>query len=105
MRIQFIQSFINLILRNSTFREFKRNLYKSFIGKSIDYYNCKFDEIVSLGTDCEISQRLTDIFINGKFEHYLYTWSFEYDRSLFLESLKNNLPRQDLRLFFQRANE
>lgn len=89
MRIPIIQSIINLILRKSTFREFKRNVYKSFIGKNIDYYNCKFDEIVSLGYDCEISQRLTDIFINGKFEHYLFTWSYENNRDLFIEALKH----------------
>ncbi len=54
----------------------------------VQYSNCKYNEIVSLGYNCEVSQRLQDIF-NKKFEHYLFTWSYECDRELFLESLNN----------------
>lgn len=56
--------------------------------KKIDYYNCNYDEIVSLGYNCEVSQRFCDIFINSAFEHFLFTWSYERDRYLFLSSLE-----------------
>lgn len=78
-------------------RRLKRKFYELIAGKKIDYYNCNFNEIISLGYNCEISQRLSDIFKKGKFEHYLYTWSYEYDRNLFLESLNhlNNFANSD----------
>ena len=89
MHIYIIQDIINLIRHKIFYREFKRNLYKFLCGKKINYYNCNFDEIISLGYNCEISQRLCDIFIDANFQHYLFTWSYQYDKKLFIQALQN----------------
>ena len=57
--------------------------------QKIDYYACNFDEIVGLGYNCEISQRMREIFKDSKFEHYLFTWSYVHDRELFIKSLSD----------------
>lgn len=88
MKICILQDLIDLIRRKITYRQFKRKFYKCVCGK-IDYYKCNYDEIISLGYNCEVSQRLSDIFSNEKFEHYIYTWSYQYDRNLFIDSLNN----------------
>lgn len=80
---------IDFLTQKITYRKYKRRLYRFTFGKMFDYYNCNFDEVISLGYNCEISNRLYDIFTKGNFEHYLYTYTYEHDRNSFLESLKN----------------
>ncbi len=43
--------------------------------------------IVSLGYNCEISFRIENYF--NKLDSYLFSWSFEEDRELFLKALEN----------------
>lgn len=45
-------------------------------------------DFVSLGFNCEVSQRFQDAFPQG-ISHYLFTWTYDHDRNLFLEALKN----------------
>lgn len=47
----------------------------------------KTDRIISLGYNCEISFRLEDYFTD--LDSYLFSWSYECDRDLFVEALKN----------------
>ncbi len=70
-------------------RKLKRDFFRFMAGKKLDYYNCNYNDVISFGYNCEVSQRLSDIFKDNKFEHYLYTWSYENDRDLFLDSLNN----------------
>lgn len=51
-----------------------------------DYFNCYWDDVIGLGYNCEVSARLQDVF-GDKFSHYLFTWSYQYDRDLFLDAL------------------
>ena len=46
-----------------------------------------FDEVVSLGYNCEISFRLENCF--GKINSWPFSWSFILDRNLFLEALNH----------------
>ena len=77
---------LNLIQKGNFIQFLIHSIIQILTKNKIDYYDCNFDEIVSLGYNCEISQRFCDIFKNKVFEHYLYTWSYEKDRSLFLKS-------------------
>lgn len=43
--------------------------------------------ILSLGYNCEISFRIEDYF--GRIDAYLFSWSFEEDRTLFLDALEH----------------
>lgn len=43
--------------------------------------------LISLGYNCEVSFRLEDYF--GGLDSYLFSWSYEEDRELFLKALKN----------------
>lgn len=47
----------------------------------------QYDYIMSLGYNCEVSFRLIDYY--GTINPFLYSWSFELDRELFLKSLLN----------------
>lgn len=89
MKIQIFQDTLDLFRKKISLKQYIRCISRFFFGKKLDYYGCKYDEIISLGYNCEISQRFSDVFCNSKFEHYLYTWSYEYDREGFLSSLKN----------------
>lgn len=84
-----IKKTIDLFRKNITLREYKRFLYSWSVFKKINYYQCNFSEIISFGYNCEVSQRLSDIFIDSKFEHFLFSWSYEYDRNLFIDALSN----------------
>ncbi|MDM0822046.1 hypothetical protein QTI12_14785 [Clostridium perfringens] len=46
-----------------------------------------FDEVVSLGYNCEVSFRIKDYF--GKISSYPYSWAYCCDKNLFLKSLDN----------------
>lgn len=70
-------------------RKLKRDFFRFLAGKKLDYYNCNYNDVISFGYNCEVSQRLCDIFKKNQFEHYLYTWSYENDRDLFIASLNN----------------
>ena len=47
----------------------------------------KFDEVTSLGYNCEVGFRIQDYF--GLMDSYPYSWAYCLDRKLFLESLDN----------------
>ncbi|MDO4466484.1 MAG: hypothetical protein Q4C49_05685 [Bacillota bacterium] len=49
--------------------------------------NNKYDYVMSLGFNCEVSFRLTDYF--NEISTYLYSWCGELDRDLFVESLSH----------------
>ncbi len=51
-------------------------------------HKIKFDEVLSLGYNCEVSFRLQDRFVD--IPSYIYTWAFCLDKKLFLESLSND---------------
>ena len=52
-----------------------------------DYFNSYWDEIISLGYNCEVNARLEDVFCNH-YKHFLFTSSYEYNRELFLKALE-----------------
>lgn len=72
------QAIIDLCRRKISFKDFYRRLF----------LRPHFDAVLSLGYNCEVTQRISDVF-GGVFEHYLYSWSYERNRNLFLDSLNN----------------
>lgn len=51
-----------------------------------------YDEIVSLGYNCEVSFRLRDYFGNA-FSSYLFTWTYMLDRQKFLDCIGGDMTR------------
>ena len=72
-----------------TWPNYKKMLCKILTIEQMDYYNCNYSDIISLGYNCEVSQRFVDIFTNSEFKHFLFTWSYENDRNGFLGALMN----------------
>ena len=54
----------------------------------------RFDEVMSLGYNCETSFRIKGI-LKNKFNHYLYSWLYISDRIGFLNSLDNPVYYSD----------
>ncbi len=48
-----------------------------------------FDEVITLGYNCENSFRVMNVISKKKFHHYLYSWLYVTDREKFLQSLNN----------------
>ncbi len=48
----------------------------------------KYDELCSLGYNCEVAFRLNDL-LKTECNHYLFTYSFEHNREKFIECLNN----------------
>lgn len=85
-----LQDTVDVLRKKITKEKYYRKACRFFaIGNKKYIYGEKgFDEIISLGYNCEISARLEDIF-DYKFNHFLYSWSYENNRDLFLKSLQN----------------
>ena len=90
---------MNLFLRK--FHRLKDKYTRRYVCNHIfpykaDYFNSYWDEIISLGYNCEVTARLEDVF-GDKFSHFLFTWSYEYDRELFLKALEElgNFSNED----------
>ncbi len=64
----------------------RRYIYNRIYPYNANYFDSYWDEIISLGFNCEVSARLVDIF-GYNFNHFLFTWSYEYDRASFLNAL------------------
>ena len=86
MRFVLGQKIINFTRGKTTFKDLFFYIYFLILYLKNKCKEKNFDEIVSLGYNCENSQRINNIFPNG-FNHYLYTYSYELDRKLFLKSL------------------
>lgn len=48
-----------------------------------------YDNIVSLGFNCEVSFRIKDYYKKNDIDSYIYTWAYVCDDNLFLDSLNN----------------
>ncbi len=48
----------------------------------------KYDEICSLGYNCEVSMRINNLLLK-ECNHYIFTYSYEHNRELFLNALDN----------------
>ena len=86
MRFVLGQKIINFTRGKTTFKDLYLHAYFLVLYLKDKCKKRNFDEIVSLGYNCEVGQRINNIFPNG-FNHYLYTYSYELDRKLFLKSL------------------
>lgn len=53
-----------------------------------------FDEVITLGYNCETSFRVKDVIFEN-FHHYLYSWLYINNREKFLQSLSNLLEFAD----------
>ena len=53
-----------------------------------DYKKCNYDEILSLGYNCEISYRLL-FFFSGYLNHFLFSWSNINSRNALILALQN----------------
>lgn len=48
----------------------------------------RYDEICSLGYNCEVSMRINNLLCK-ECNHYIFTYSYEHDRELFLNAINN----------------
>ena len=89
-KVERLYNFMNLFLKIQEYlktKQLKRHISNCVFPYHANYFNCYWDEIIGLGYNCEIGARLIDIF-GDNFNHFLFTWSYECDRDLFLKALK-----------------
>ncbi len=75
MRLNFLQRFIDILRGKYPY------LWTVKLGK-------KYDEICSLGYNCEVSMRINNLLCR-ECNHYIFTYSYEHDRRLFLKAINN----------------